>query len=317
MFGGVMSKEARARLRWMDHYRKSGNARLTCRHFAISPTTFYRWLKRFMKAGLRGLENRSRAPKRRRVSGVAWQTVELIVSLRKEHPAWSKHKIAVLLRRDYGISLSSSTVGRILKRKGLYDTRATVKRRRAAKRARRRQRAARWMRDAFPGSLVQIDTKHLPWLGYRCYQFTAVDCFSRLSFSRVYSSASSLNAKRFLAEMLDFFPFPVSAVQTDNGSEYLGDFDRALAERGIEHYFSHPHCPKENARVERKIQTTKYELWALREGYSVAELNQVVDEWNYDYNWIRPHQSLGYLTPMEFLRQWMEESKDRVDVFTM
>jgi hypothetical protein len=35
------------------------------------------------------------------------------------------------------------------------------------------------------------------------------------------------------------------------------------------------------------------------------------------YNHVRPHQSLGYLTPMEFLKAWMEESKDRVGVFTM
>jgi transposase InsO family protein len=32
---------------------------------------------------------------------------------------------------------------------------------------------------------------------------------------------------------------------------------------------------------------------------------------------VRPHQSLGYLTPMEFLEAWMEESKDRDGVFTM
>lgn len=121
-----------------------GQRRLTCRYFAISPTTFYIWLKHFIKADHRGLEGRSLAPELRRIPGVAWQTVEPLVSLRKEHPAWSKHKIGVLSRMDHGIFLPAPTVGRILKRRGLYGTRATAKRKRAARRARRRQRAARW-----------------------------------------------------------------------------------------------------------------------------------------------------------------------------
>jgi len=76
--------------------------------------------------------------------------------------------------------------------------------------------------------------------------------------------------------MLYFFPFPVLAVRTDNGFEYLKAFDKELEDKGIEHYFSHPNCPKENARVERKIQSDKYELWAYREGYTVVELNRSV-----------------------------------------
>lgn len=317
MSSGVMSKQARARLRWIDHYRKSGNARLTCRHYAISPTTFYRWLKRFLKSGLKGLENRSRAPKRKRVSRIGWQTVELIVSLRKKQPAWSKHKIAVILRRDHGIALSASTVGRILKRKGLYDKRATAKRKKAAKRARKKQRAARWLREAFPGSLVQVDTKHLPWLNHRSYQFTAVDCYSRISFSRVFASLTSSSARTFLEELLVYLPFPVMAIQTDNGPEYMKHFDQALEEKGITHYFSHPNCPKENARVERKIQTTKYELWSHKEGYDVAWLNEIMDEWNHTYNYVRPHQALDYLTPMEFLNRWYALGKCRDHVSTM
>ncbi len=37
-----ISKEAKKRLSWFDHYRKTCNARLTCRYFGISPQTFYR-----------------------------------------------------------------------------------------------------------------------------------------------------------------------------------------------------------------------------------------------------------------------------------
>lgn len=95
---------------------------------------------------------------------------------------------------------------------------------------------------------------------------------------------------------------------------------KAGEEELITHYFSHPHCPQENAFVERKVQTDKYELWAFREGYTVEELNRILEEWNYVYNYVRPHQNLGYLTPTEFLEAWREESEDSEDrggVYTM
>ncbi|MDI6873299.1 MAG: integrase core domain-containing protein [Actinomycetota bacterium] len=242
--------------------------------------------------------------------------MELICDLRREHPAWSKHKLAVILKRDYGIKISASSVGRIMRRKGLYDQRVQRRKSKAAKR-RRRLRCERWMKKAFPGCLIQVDVKHLYFGGRKYYPFTAVDCFSRVAFSRVYSSASSACARAFLASLLSYMPFSVWAIQTDNGSEFLRHFDRAVEEAEITHYFSHPYCPKENAFVERKIQTTKYELWAFREGYTVEELNEILEEWNYVYNYVRPHQSLSYLTPMEFLKSWMEECKDRDGVFTM
>ena len=43
-----LSKESTKRLKWFDYYRAHGhNARLTCRHFDISPQTFYRWKRRY------------------------------------------------------------------------------------------------------------------------------------------------------------------------------------------------------------------------------------------------------------------------------
>ena len=83
-------------------------------------------------------------------------------------------------------------------------------------------------------------------------------------------------------------------------------------------------CPqkrgKSNAFLERKIQTDKHELWAFQEGYTVEWLNEILDSldrWNHVHNHVRPHQSLGYLTPMEFLKAWLEESKDGDGVFTI
>jgi putative transposase len=138
-----------------------------------------------------------------------------------------------------------------------------------------------------------------------------------MAFCRVFSSGSSRCAELFLKELSEYMPFPLAALQTDNGSEFLKHFDKAADDMLLTHYFSHPYCPKENAFVERTIQTTVTELWAFKDGYTVTDLNEVVDEWNYTYNHERPHQSLGYMTPMEFLSQWKEKGKYREQVSTM
>ena len=49
-----LSKQARQKLKWFDYYHSHGNnAQLTCRHFVISPQTFYRWRQRFNPRHLR------------------------------------------------------------------------------------------------------------------------------------------------------------------------------------------------------------------------------------------------------------------------
>ena len=312
-----LSKEALLRLMWVDHYHEHGNARATCRKYGISPTTFYRWKRRFSERGLRGLESLSRAPKSKRAPQIPWQTVDLVVKIRKRYPAWSKHKIAVILSRDHGITMSASSVGRILSRRGLYEKRGRKTLRKAARARAAKRRAERWMKSAYPGSLVQVDTKHLSYGGHSYYQFTAVDCLTRLGFCRVYPSTVSKNGADFLARLAEFMPFSINAVQSDNGSEYLGDFETAASELGMDHYFTYPHCPKQNGRVERKILSSELEFWDWNAGYNTEELNRLVSSWNHTYNLIRPHQNLGYLTPVEYLNELVEGSKQKGKVSTM
>ena len=77
----------------------------------------------------------------------------------------------------------------------------------------------------------------------------------------------------------------------------------------ITHYFSHPYTPKDNALAERMIQTTIYELWLFDEALipEIDYLNQKLSVWVGRYNTYRPHQALGYLTPMEYYEQYQKK----------
>jgi len=299
-----LSREARQRLKWMDFHRTHGNnASLTCRHYGISRDTFYRWKARYDPLDLSTLESRSRAPQNQRTPTTAPETVRLVVRLRDANPEWSKYKLAVVAERDHSVTVSPSTVGRVLTRSGRISSRRAAKRRKAART--RRTRRPRELVASMPGELVQVDTKHL-YLpgGLKRFQFVAVDVATRVKVTEVYATVSSRSAASFLSTVASRVPFEVRAVQTDNGSEYLGEFDRACAARGVAHFFSHPHCPKHNAFVERQIQTEIDEFHSLVEPVSdTAELNDLLLAWDRFFNEVRPHQSLGYLTPMAYYRR--------------
>jgi len=301
-----ISPEAKRRLRWLEWWEAHGrNTRLTCRHFGISPDTFYRWKKRYKPGYLKTLESLSCKPHSFKRSNISLTIIDLVVKLRKQDMGLSKYKLAYILQRDHQIFLSSSTIGRILKERGLIEEARLIKglkKRRLINWRIPRLRVAYQQRYKEPGNLIQIDTKRIVILGETFYQFTAVDCFTKIGYSKIYRKATSSNGRDFLINLLTKFPFKIKTVQTDNGSEFLLEFHRECVSRGIIHYFSHPQTPKDNSLVERFIQTTEYELWLFDETLipDLAYLNETISCWLGRYNSYRPHQSLNYLTPMEY-----------------
>ena len=314
-----LSPHAKRRLQWMDFYHAHDhNARLTCRHFAISSRTFYKWKNRFNPRDLSSLDDRSRRPRRVRSSLLPQATVDQLIALRKKFPAWSKDKLAVLLQRQHGISLSPSTIGRLIKRYNLFLPKTRKKYLRRLKR--KRQRAPQHLYKAAPGSLLQFDTKHLRFSdGSKVFQFTAADTCTRLRILRAYSTASSKSAQRFLTEVQNAFPFPLQNLNTDNGPEFLGFFEKACAD-SLPHFFSAPHCPQHNGLLERSHKTDDDEFYHLleEEPRTVAELDQKLREWEQIYNTVRPHAALGYLTPAAYFASVAKrDPKPPPKVFTM
>lgn len=302
-----LSKGAIARLVWIDWYFSHGcSVRATLRHFNLSPTVFYRWLKRYKKYDLRSIEDdtRNRRPRKVRRMTTDQKTIDLVCTIRANDLEKSKYEIQAELA-DIGIKIGYNTIQKIINRHPeLLNTQHIKKVRSHRKMAIARIKAARELRERYPGSLVQIDTKHLYILGKRFYLFVACDCKSRSGFIWCYETASSLSAADFLQQLIKYFSFTIEAVQTDNGPEYLLNFHKACQTLGIMHYFTDPYCPKQNGRVERLIQTATYEF--LNWQYDLLPDCQMINErcviFNNKYNNHRYHQAIGYQIPAIYVK---------------
>ena len=119
---------------------------------------------------------------------------------------------------------------------------------------------------------------------------------------RVYPSESSRNGVLFLQECLLNFPFLIKAVQTDNGSIFLKEFDKLCREKGLPHYFIYPRTPKQNTYVEISHEADKREFYQQGNVCCLLPVMQrKIREWEDVWNDVRPHEALGQLTPSEYL----------------
>ena len=308
-----LSKDAQKRLLWFDYYFSHNlNASLTCRYFGISRDTFYTWKKRFSSRYLQSLEfdTKTRRPHHLREMTTSQWIQKRIYDIRLNDPEKSKYEIQAELK-DEGILVGQSTIQKVINRyPELRNTqhRKHVRRHRVFKIA--RVKAAIELREKSLGSLVQMDTKYFSILGDKYYIFSAIDCKSRYGYTYAYATISSKSAQDFLRRVREYFPFEIRAVNTDNGSEYLLNFHKELKTWGIPHYFTNPHCPKQNGRVERFHQTVEYEYLNYRDLYPGLELlREQCLIFNEKYNYKRYHRSLGYKKPGDYVTMLMQQQK--------
>ena len=86
--------------------------------------------------------------------------------------------------------------------------------------------------------LFQLDTIVIYWGNLKRYILTAVDHGSKLGYARMYKNKSSRSAADFLYRLRYLVAQPIENLQTDNGSEFALEFERATTKLGIQRYFS-------------------------------------------------------------------------------
>jgi putative transposase len=311
---GCVSRGARLRLGWLQYYQEhDGNVRLTCRHFGISRPTFYRWRHRFEQTGLRGLEDRSHRP--HRICCPTWTVsqTQALLALREQYPRWGKVKLSLLLVGE-GHQLSISMVGRILHRlRQSGQLREGRVRSLGRRRWQRRPYAVRKPKDysiTGPGDLVEVDTLDIRPRNGTCFtHLSLVDVTSRFAAAELGTGATASTITRHVDQMRARLPFPIKAIQVDGGSEFKADFEAYCQQHELRLFVLPPRSPKLNGMVERLQRTFTEEFYQCTDApLRVAALATELRAFEHTYNTIRPHQSLGYQTPAQFLAAQKESA---------
>lgn len=300
-----LSKEAIKRLEWIMHWETRGkrNASLTARYFGIGVSTFHKWHARFNEKNLCSLESKSKAPVKRRSREATPLKDRRVIALRKKYPYWGKMKIKVIYEREYKEEISSWYIQRVIEHYKIYPN----KRKKKVKTKRKTQvkkRISECKKIPQTGFLLHLDTIVLHLSGTKRYILTATDDHSKVAYARMYTSHASSAAKDFFERLYFLLDEQIVNVHTDNGSEFHKHFDETLKKLNLPHYWSRSRTPKDNPSNERFNRTLKEEFLYWGNFHLDTNIfNKRLTEWLIEYNSIRPHQTLNYLTPLDFAQK--------------
>ena len=306
-----LSAKAKARLEWfLWRTEQATTIAVTCRRFGMAPKTYHHWAKRFDEGNLRLLEDAPKAPRHKRQKEYTPLQYERVVTLRRQFIRYGKEKLLIRYHEDYPAdrTLTRWHVQCILQAAQLYyhpakHARTQAKRRRS----RAKKRITELQLKERQGFLLCLDTIVKYWQGSKRYVFTAIDRSAKLAFARMYASKSSKNAAEFLSRLQLLTADKIEHVGHDNGSEFQGAFALACQQAGIPQYFSRPQTPKDNAVNERFNRTLQEEFLNLGNmTLDTDRFNHHLTEWLVEYNFRRPHATLGYVSPINFIYRYQK-----------
>ena len=325
-----LSEEARKHLHWLYvlYYEQGGNVTKAAHKIGISRQWLSQLKALFERKGRdpRVLEPKSKAPhstkNRKRISKEFEDKILEVRQLSKN--VWGKVKIAVVLKRDHHIKINPNTINKYLHIHKRIDPKISLKNSRAwqAKKARDnpeaellvRYRPPKAIKDLAPGALVEKDMKYVEKQtrtasGKQAENFysqhTELDSFTRIKSISLKRNASAKGSAEAHEEAKKKFDFVIACENTDNGNENMKEFRDVLKKDTVFHFYSNKGTPTDNPRVERSHLTDEIEFYqkgGLKQTFE--EQVEANSEWEHFYNWTRPHQALGYLTPIAFHELW-------------
>lgn len=276
--------EAKIRQKWYFLVEKAGKTvDEVCDLYLISRKTYYKWKKK-------DLGNRMYIPKKEHPETKIKGGIKIFISEQKMRINYGPLKMKMLIKRKFGISISTTAIYNFYKKKNLiFHPQKKLKYYTPIKEA---------VIPKVPGDVVQMDAKYIWEDNQRKYQRTFIDIYTGMQFLSVVKTMTAEDSINVLLEAEKYFPFKILGIQSDNGSENRGDFHKHLVERGIAHYFIPKSSPTWDGAVERAhgVIDQEYYLNPRRTWKSL-------EEYLHFYNYERIH--LGkYLNGMIPIEKW-------------
>ena len=284
------------RLLLLDTWTRSG---LPAGDFAamvgMSKHTLYLWKKHFEESGPAGLEDQARGgPGGSRMSEV---TKRAILMLKQSHPEYGCERISDMLARGPALPASAGAVAKVLKEAG-YEAveRPTERHPDKIRHFERARTNSLWQTDLFTFVLKRQNR--------RLHLVAFMDDHSRfLTGWGLFSSPSTEMVIETLKSAVASYQAPAELL-TDNGPQYVtwrghSKFSTACTDLGIKQIVARPRRPQTLGKVERFWGTLWREFLGAAIFVNSADAHARIGGFIDGYNFERPHQSLGGLTPAD------------------
>lgn len=286
--------------------------------FGICTYTLYKWVKAYETGGLTALEQTSQRSGPRSPSPKVQAAEQILESVTQAEPQAGLGKIQGALYRRGFLKLAKETIKKLLLRQGKTPAPAPRRRRNTPPKLKTFERAA-------PNDLWQTDIMTFMIKGqYRVYVIAFLDDHSRFivgwGLHRFQTTAHVLEVFRAALEKHG----APKEVLSDNGRQYYtwrgkSQFTVFLTKLGIRHIRSRPYHPQTMGKVESFWRNLLQESLQNIPLSSFEEAQAKIGEYVEYYNFKRPHQGIGNVTPSDRyfrveaqVRQIVEQNTARV-----
>jgi len=286
MAGSLLSAPKHVRARWYLQVDKYHNTvKSICKIFGISRKTYYKWYNKdhgLLKS------NKYASPKIHPNTKLIFK-VKKIIQESKIKYNYGPLKMKIFLKREYDIDISTTTIYKFYKRKHLI---------------RKPQKKLKWYTPlktpyiaVLPGENVQLDVKYVPGLNMTwAYQYRFIDTVTNIQYSVDMDNKKAKTTIVALKQAQQYFHFQITGIQTDNGSEFRGDFHKHIIRKNIVHRYIPKKSAPWNGKVERANRSVDDEYY-LNSTKPWKCLKKYVKWYNYE----RPHlgKEMNGMTPYE------------------
>lgn len=279
----------------------------------VSRQCLHKWVRRWQAEGEAGMEEVSRAPLN--PNRTSAEVIEQLIGLKQQYPDRGPEKLVTMMTgRDGNKPMAVSTAGRYLNGYGL------VRPRKRRDRVGPPNSAPRLMIPT-AGHTLTADHKGYFRLGNGkyCYPLTAADPISRYVYAIDAQLVTSVEAAwKVFDRIFREFGLP-DQILTDNGVPFcsarsvggLTELSKRWIKLGIHVARIDPGRPQQNGVHERMHRTLK--AWVTRAPCRThAEQQKHFESFRYDYNWLRPHKSLGLTPPAQHLRAFRRSFRGKM-----
>lgn len=237
-----------------------------------------------------------------RVSAETLRIMNRIDEIYMACPFYGKRRIAAVLQRE-GIPIGYEKVATLMKKMGLA---ALYPKRNLSKRNQAHKIYPYLLRDlpiVYANHVWSADITYIRMSGGFMYLIAVIDWFSRYVLGWALSNTLATDFCLEALEMAFVYGKP-DIFNTDQGCQFTSEeFTGMLIAREIKISMDGRGRALDNIFIERLWRSLKYENIYLNEYHTPPELKNGVRNYFEFYNNVRPHQSLGYLSPVEVYKK--------------
>jgi len=268
-----------------------------CKQYGISRRIGYKWYHRFIKQGIDGLKDLSKAPHTPN-HRYANEQINMAIDMKLRYRRWGPKKILIKLEEKYPEENwpSPTRLYEIFKEHHLVNSR----------KIRSRVPATAPLGDLTAcNNTWAVDFKgwFLTGDGRKCEPLTITDCYTRYLIRCTHLEKHSVEyVWPIFDEAFREYGLP-DRLRSDNGPPFgsvgvgrLTGLSINLIKAGVTPEWIRPGHPEENGRHERFHLTLKQEVASPPKG-TLAQQIQAMSQFHQEYNFERPHEALNMKVP--------------------